>query len=76
MTSDPNLFEKRMNDVIASGGGDCPEMALGAIRKALQASLLNSYIYVFTDAAAKDVDLLNEVLSLVQRKQAQVNLYF
>ncbi|KAK6636854.1 hypothetical protein RUM43_010518 [Polyplax serrata] len=72
VTSDPNLFEKRMNDVIASGGGDCPEMALGAIKKALQASLLNSYIYVFTDAAAKDVDLLNEVLSLVQRKQAQV----
>lgn len=76
VTTDPKLFELRMSEVHVHGGGDCPEMALGAIKKALELSRPYSYIYVFTDAPAKDVNLQKEVLSQVQRKRIQVDFCF
>nr|CAD7427622.1 unnamed protein product [Timema monikensis] len=72
VTTDHELFRQSLLDIYINGGGDCPEMAVGAIQTALDVSLPGSFIFVFTDARSKDYKLLNDVLSLVQRKQSQV----
>ena len=41
-------------------------MSVYAIREALLLSLDNSYIYVFTDARAKDFEYTGEVLEIIQ----------
>ena len=71
-TDDPEIFQNALENLWVSGGRDCPEMALGGIKKALELSKPYSQIYVFTDASAKDYHLINEVLNLIQEKQAQV----
>uniref|UniRef100_A0A182ND64 Ig-like domain-containing protein n=1 Tax=Anopheles dirus TaxID=7168 RepID=A0A182ND64_9DIPT len=54
------------------GGGDCPEAALEAIASAIEAAMPNSFVYVFTDATAKDFRLDQRVLQLVQKKQTPI----
>ena len=71
-TRSPKEFERELHKIKINGGGDCPEMSVYAIREALLLSLDNSFIYVFTDARAKDFAYTDEVLEIIQRKKSQV----
>ncbi|XP_045505025.1 hemicentin-2-like [Colias croceus] len=47
-------FKIALDAVSLDGGGDCPEMSLLGIELGIDSSNPESFVYVFTDASAKD----------------------
>ncbi|XP_048024996.1 von Willebrand factor A domain-containing protein 7 [Megalobrama amblycephala] len=72
-TDDPHQFMQYMDDLMALGGGDEPEMCLSALQLALTHSPPLSEIFVFTDASPKDHHLQRVVQALILEKQTKVN---
>nr|XP_057944291.1 von Willebrand factor A domain-containing protein 7-like [Doryrhamphus excisus]XP_057944292.1 von Willebrand factor A domain-containing protein 7-like [Doryrhamphus excisus]XP_057944293.1 von Willebrand factor A domain-containing protein 7-like [Doryrhamphus excisus] len=72
-TSDPQVFQGYIDDLSASGGGDEAELSLSGLQLALMGAPRSSDIFLFTDAPAKDVELKNTVIALIERTQSVVN---
>ncbi|XP_028274813.1 von Willebrand factor A domain-containing protein 7 [Parambassis ranga] len=71
-TDDPDLFMQHLENLMALGGGDEPEMCFSAIQLALTHSPPMSEIFVFTDASPKDAHLFDAVKALLLEKQSKV----
>ncbi|XP_069395717.1 von Willebrand factor A domain-containing protein 7-like [Paralichthys olivaceus] len=72
-TTDPQVFKNVINSLSATGGGDDEELSLSGLQMALSAVPLNSEIFLFTDAPAKDKHLKSAVIALIERTQTVVN---
>ncbi len=72
VTSSQSTFLAALNALTVSGGGDCPEMAMSGLQLAIENIHPRSTIFVFTDASAKDYNLKDTIINLIQEKQCQV----
>lgn len=72
-TSDPYLLLQHLEEIQVYGGGDCPEMSLSGIKIGLENAQPSSFVYVFTDADAKDAGLYNEILDIAMAKRTPVS---
>ncbi|XP_015250353.1 PREDICTED: von Willebrand factor A domain-containing protein 7-like [Cyprinodon variegatus] len=72
-TSDANLFKNIVDSLTTTGGGDKEEMSLSGLQLALTSAPFSSEIFLFTDAPAKDEQLKNTVIALIERTQTVVN---
>ncbi|XP_067831468.1 von Willebrand factor A domain-containing protein 7-like [Heptranchias perlo] len=72
-TSDPEQFIERLRLLTAEGGGDIPEMCLSALQLALINTPPLSYIYVFTDAPARDPELETTIVALIEQTKSKVS---
>ncbi|XP_018425901.1 PREDICTED: hemicentin-2-like [Nanorana parkeri] len=75
ITYSKDEFSYFFNNLVASGGGDCPELAIAGLKLALENSPDKSFILVLTDASALDYNnasLVNEVYRLLNTTQSQV----
>ncbi|XP_030643648.1 von Willebrand factor A domain-containing protein 7-like [Chanos chanos] len=74
-TTDPDEFKAQINALSVFGGGDEPEMCLSGLQLALTGAPLESEIFVFTDASAKDTELRSTVLALIESTKSRVNFF-
>ncbi|CAH0663934.1 unnamed protein product [Spodoptera exigua] len=72
VTRDRDEFKRALSSINVHGGGDCPEAAMEGISLALKISMPASYLYIFTDASAKDYRKYEQVKSLSQKMQSQI----
>ncbi|XP_048052802.1 von Willebrand factor A domain-containing protein 7-like isoform X2 [Megalobrama amblycephala] len=71
-TTDPNVMKSEISKLKADGGGDTPEMCLSGLQLALTGAPSSSYIYVFTDAPAKDINLKETINALIRSTKSSV----
>jgi len=72
-TDDASALLARVNGLSAGGGGDCPELSQSGLLEAIDASLPNSNLYLFTDASANDSGLANAVIAKAKDKDIVIN---
>jgi hypothetical protein len=71
-TTDPDEFSNALGSIKVAGGGDCPEVSMGAIQQGVSAAETGSSLFVYTDASAKDTALSDSVAELAASKEITV----
>ncbi|KAM4025489.1 uromodulin-like [Anomaloglossus baeobatrachus] len=75
ITQSKNEFDDFFNNLVATGGGDCPELAMQGLKLSLENTPPDSFILVLTDASALDywnTTLINHIYSLIASSRSQV----
>jgi len=73
LTADAPTYLAQVNSLFASGGGDCPELAMDGLLEAVNTADDDSTLYLFTDASAKDSGLYPSVNAVAGNKNINVN---
>ena len=73
VTSDAKTVIDAVNNLTASGGGDCPELGMTGVYQALLHCPPETIIYYFSDADVKDEYREREVMSLAKEKKVKIN---
>ncbi|XP_056228230.1 von Willebrand factor A domain-containing protein 7-like [Seriola aureovittata] len=71
-TTDPDKMKKEISKLKAQGGGDTPELCLSGLQLALTGAPASSHIFVFTDATAKDIALMDTIVALIRSTKSTV----
>src|SRR5207244_2583226 len=66
-------FNQAVDAIAAAGGGDCPELAMRAVGRAIGASRSDGLVYLITDASAKDAKEVNSVVTQARAKRVPVS---
>ncbi|XP_067440261.1 von Willebrand factor A domain-containing protein 7-like isoform X2 [Thunnus thynnus] len=74
-TTDADEMKIEISKLTVNGGGDLPEMCLSGLQLALTGAPASSYIYVFTDATAKDIDLKDTIDALIRSTKSTVSFF-
>jgi subtilisin-like proprotein convertase family protein len=72
-TSESADFLAALDSLYASGGGDCPEPAMGGLLRAIRISPEQAQVFLFTDADASDAGLAGNVIAEAKAKKIAVN---
>jgi len=72
VTSSPQVITDAINALVASGGGDFPELAGIGIYNGLLASTRRSVLFHITDASTKDVELESQIIAVALIKKIRI----
>lgn len=72
VTDNPANFKSALAGLFASGGGDCPELAMTGAYNAVAAADKGAQVYLFTDASARDSGKYGSVLDLASSKKSRL----
>ena len=73
MTSDAEVVIEAVNNLTASGEGECPELGMTGLYQAVLRCLPENIIYYFSDADVTEEWRKNEVESLAKEKRVKIN---
>jgi von Willebrand factor A domain-containing protein 7 len=71
--TEPAPFKSAISSLFASGGGDCPELAVGGVLQALSQAGTGGDLFMFTDASAKDSANVGAAVALASTKKITIH---